>query len=246
MGRKVRVEDGFDWVALNNLPKGCYKQILGEGDDVANGARGDGASFEISESTTGDHDVEWQHTQLAYVLGGICHAFDHVEGDVISFGVYAPATAGVSNTGAGDYDKSIVGAGKYRFRPVGEGEGDWDLNISETLNGNVGFTKAVPYPNPYGTGYFNFNPATGALTAAPAGNGGYDVYDHAKELSTFVFRIPVVAVLDLRDDGVVSTPVLPHYRWRVRYNRASASAFRCCWRITLGFYDTRTGLWGDA
>jgi hypothetical protein len=245
MGRRTRAEDGFEWIALNNLPKGCYKHLVGIGDNISSGVRGGGSAFNISESTSGDHDVTWQFLQVAYLLGGMCDAYDQADGDTISFGVYAPSTAGSSNPGAGDFDKSLVAASKYRFQPVAAGTGDWDLNISETLNANVAFTKAVPYPNPYGTGYFNFNPTTGVMTTAPNGDGAYDIYDHDKELSSFVYKIPVTDFMDLRDDGVVSTPVLPHYKYRVRYNRTIAAAFRCCWRLSLGFYDTRTGFWGD-
>ena len=237
-----RREDDYLWVAINNIPRGTFKQIVGVGDDIANGTRLGGTAFAIDESTSGNHDVTWQFKDTVYVLGGVCESTDADADDVISFGIKAPATAATSNPGAGAYGKQTISAAGARYTV---GAGDYDLNLTEMLNANVCFTKVVPVPNPAGTGYFDYDPLTCAVTANAGATGGYDLLDHAVELSTFVAQIPVLPYMDLRDGTIVSTPVLPHYHYRVRYERAVASAFTARWRLICGFYNTRTGLWGD-
>lgn len=239
-----RAEDNFLWVAINNFPRGTRQQLTGYGDNIANGTRGNGPKFKITGDTVGDHSVEWQFKDLRYIIGGTCEAnIDTVDDDdTISFSLHAAGTSSTATPGAGNCNKYevIPSSGMHIYVPTPSG-GAVTVDLSAKRNANVNFTAAVPVPNATQSGWFNYNPLTDALTPNYTQNGQYDLYDFENSLGYFVHKIPVIRTgpMVLQVDNIVSTPVLPHWNYRVTYARAAASDFVVRWWVATGSYDIR-------
>jgi hypothetical protein len=239
-----REEDDFLWVAVNNFPRGTRQQLTGYGDDITNGVRGAGQRMYLSGDTVGDHYVDWQFQDLRYLIGGTCEAnADAVDDeDVVSFSLRAPSTASTSTPGTGNCNavEVVPSSGMHIYVPDEAGEGDVTVDLESTLNANVGFTAAVPVPNASKQGWFNYNVVSNVLTPNYLRRGAYDLYDFETPLGHFLHKVPVLrSAMSLQVTNIVSTPILPHWVYRVTYSRAAASAFTIRWWLATGSYDIR-------
>lgn len=208
--------DGRKYVAPNLFPLGVLTNFCGASDDVAAGTIGTELLAFTSDAVE-DAVTEFQFVQWSYLAGGHLAYSGFVLGDNISLTVYSPATVGTENVGAGDYNKVDVGGGAHIFVPVAVGTGNWDLDLTELENANVAFTKVRPVPAPGGTGYFDWDPDTEAVTVNAAGTGGYHLFDVDVPLNEFVTKLPLLGTdhFPLIVPAVKPIRVLAHWVFKV-------------------------------
>ena len=220
-----KTDDGKP-IFLANLFRGDVAIVhCGVGDDIANGIRFDGQVFQSSTTLQEDKIIEWQFKEWIYLAGGILNHKNAILGDWVSFEVCAPLTSGISNPGAGFYAKQPIGGGANRFIP--QTNGGWDLNLVETLNANVQFTKVVPVPNTTKTGYFDWDEDTEIVTSNSNGEGQFDLIDVSITLSKFVAKVPLVnsvnssIAIDFTVPAVKPKKILAHWKYKVILHSAS-------------------------
>jgi hypothetical protein len=215
--------DGRKYTAPNLFPLGVLTNFCGASDDVAAGTIGtELLTFEADAQ--GDDVQEFQFVQWSYLAGGHLGHIGFALGDHVSLTVYAPATAGVENLGAGDYNKVAVGGGAHVFVPATPGTGNWDLDLTAKENANVAFTKVRPVPAPGGHGYFDWDPVTEAVTLNAAGTGGYHLFDADIALNEFVTKLPLLGTdhYPLIVPAVKPIRVLAHWIFKVTLHNTSA------------------------
>ena len=215
-------------VASNTWPISHSVVWCGEGDDVANGVVGDGADFRVEVTEVGDVSVESQFIHLVRLGGGHVYWKNCEYGDHASQLIYAPATPNiVSNPGSGAYGKLQVAAGVNMIvapgTPGADGP-DWDVDLTEKLNANVDFIRAVPIPASDGNGFFTYDPATDSLTYTP-GEGTHNLFDAEIGLAKFIRKLWLVgdgcAPLTVYDN--IPAVILPQWKSRVVVHRESAT-----------------------
>lgn len=189
--KKAREVDGAPVVAANTWPLEQSVVRCGEGDDVANGVVGGGVEYHM-QNATGDSEVTSDSQFMHPIrLGGGNIRWENCEYlDYASMKVCAPATVGTENVGSGEYAKLDLGGGASLYvapGTPGAGANDWDIDLTEKLNGNVNFTKAVPVPAVLGNGFFTTTDGT-ALAYTP-GTGTHNLFDFTLDLNMFVRKM---------------------------------------------------------
>jgi len=231
-----------------------HSMYMGFGDDVTDGERFTGQQLAVSIDKTagGETTVEWQYIDYIYLAGGIMTCKNAVVGDYANYCIGAPATAGTNNVGTGAYGKYAIGGGISMYVPAGFGgtAADWDLDLDETLNANVDFTKVVPVPAPHtlvgneevGTGFFDWDPDTGEVTFNADGTGHYNLFDTELKLTSFArFVLLGDTTYDMRTPSQKPKRLLPQWKSRVViYNstdRSSGDKLEVAWNIHYARVD---------
>lgn len=212
-------EDNRPYVAPNLFPAGYLTQYVGVADDVENGVVGGGNLLVLQSSQVEEVTLVVQFITKWYLAGGAASWKGAVAGDWVKFHLKAPATAGESNPGAGVFDKYQVAPGLNMFIPNATQQGDWDLDLEETLNANVPFTKVVPVPaskdtNGDYTGFFDWDPDTGVVMLNASQKGRYNLFDQVIPLHPFVQKVPLLgdSVESFTVPAIKPYLVLPHWQ----------------------------------
>jgi len=229
-----RTSDGKRIFLMNMFPGDVTSFHVGCSDDIENGKRFEGPLFRISTNEAGESPFEFQFMEWIYLAGGEMFAVGAGIGDRLSYEVYAPATEGVSDPGDGAFDKVEVvpGSGLNTFVPNPNGTGDWDLDLSEPLNGNVGFSKVVPVPALDGDGFFDWDGCTEQVTLNPLQKGGYHLLDFPKTLARFVQKVPLTkGEVQLTKSGIKPKKILAQWKHKVTINNATAKQLDIEWYV---------------
>ena len=226
--------DGRRYFIPSSLKKGLTPKFIGYSDDVTNGTKYNGSICGHSSSSIDDHVKEIQFINTIDLIGGKMRHFGAKYGDYVKYEIYAPATAGTSNPGAGAYDKYAIGGGVNMFIPNGTTTGDWDLNLTETLNANVSFTKVCPIPvsdssNP--NGWFDYNIDTNVCSFNALQKGYYNLFDANYTLLDYV-KIPILGDTSAPLDftlNVASKTMLPHWKHKVTVHQTTTNLLEVIW-----------------
>lgn len=227
-----RALDGRQNSLPNLFPSGVVLYIPGAGDDAA--GVGEGALFQSQSSDVvpTDHEVDFGFLDVVYLAGGQFAYTGAVVGDSADYVVYAPPTNTTSTPGAGNAD--VVG-GALIVPAVGG-------------SATVDLTKAIPVPNPTGTGRWDWTAAPdlvgpGAIAPNPAGKGWYDLYAVEVPLTHFVASVPMVGdnQVSLTVPAIVPARLLPQWRHRVRIRNSGGShALSVVWSLVMARARTTT------
>lgn len=211
-------------------------QFTGSGDDITNGTRFEGTKFHANVTTQGESSYEWQFMEWVDINGGGVNAHACVRSDYIHYQIYSPATA--STVESGDFDKHNLGGPYNMYIPATPGQGAYSIDLEETLNSNVGFTKAVPVPA-NGTGYFDYDMDANTLTVDYAGTGDYNLFDFSIILTRIVNYFPLMGDVDKNSFVVPASygakRLLPHFKHKMIINVSAASPdIDLIWWLFLG------------
>ena len=233
-GDAPQTSDGKPIVLPQLLRGDILACFAGKCDDIVNGTRWGGNSFCIESTVAEDKTVEIQFLEWVYLVGGEGFYKGAVIGDYADMTMTAPATAGTNNPGAGAYNKVDVG-GFNIFVPAPGVDGDWDLDLEETLNANVGFSKVVPVPSADGTGWFDWSEDE-TVTFNATQTGGFNLFDAAIPLTHFVIENPLMGdnKLSLLVPATKPKRVLPHWTMTVKLHNSTAKDLDLCWYFYLG------------
>jgi len=230
-----RFSDGKPHYVPDIFPSGMVSNYTGVSDDVSNGVKFAGTEFSKAYVMGGSDSIEFQFIEWSYLAGGMVFYDGGKPGDKVSFSIYAPATVGTSNPGAGNYLKYEIAPNTHVYIPYPNG--GWDLDLSEKLNGNVTFTKVVPVPAPgNNTGWFDWDPDTETVSINVTGKGGYNLIDQPISLATFVSKIPLIGngEVPLVIPAVKPMRVLAHWIHKVVIVNNSDKALDVGWILYLG------------
>jgi len=225
------VEGDTPVVAANTWPIEQYVVWCGEGDDVTGGNVGGGTEFRAELTAEGDTTVESQYIHPVRLGGGCIHWNGCEYGDYANLTIYAPATSNiVENTGSGAYAKLGIGGGANMIVAPGTPGSDgpnWDIDLEETLNANVSFTKAVPVPASNNDGFFTYVAATGVLTYTP-GTGTHNLFDVSLDLTTYVRKLWMSGEGhdDLTVYDNIPATVLPQWKTKAVIHRGATGSDR--------------------
>lgn len=241
-----KMDDGKPFFAPNRFSKGIWTNRAGCSDDVDNGVRYGGSDFTINEinAEVGNYTFEARFIEPIELAGGqyYCWAGGDI-GSHLTMEVYAPATVGTSNTGAGAFNKVEVvpSSGMHIYVPAPGVDGDWDIDLDEKLNTNVSFTKAVPVPNAFRTGYFDYDPVNNILSVNASGKGKFDLYDFQTGLGKFMVKshVPPDTLMDCVDTTVTPFQLLPHWVVLATYYNATQQDIGITFKLYVGRYDIR-------
>lgn len=227
--------DGRRIVLPSTIGDSQAVQHTGFGDDITNGTRLNGQQFKAERTGAGQTVVQWQFMEWITEAGGVMHYVGAGFGDKFSYEIYAPASVGTSNPSSGMYNKMDVG-GVNIFIPAA-GDGDWDLNLSETLNANVDFTKLIPVPADNNDGFFNYDKNTNELTLAANQNGKYHLFD--ADISLIRMLNGICMNGNGTDDFNVPASygakfLLPHWKHKVTIDQVSAGTLQAAWHLFIG------------
>lgn len=232
-----RTSDGRDIVIPVLFRGDLNTMFCGVGDDIGNGDRFVGQKMQVSSAVVEDKVIEWQHMEWIYIAGGLVQCSGAVLGDTLKYEIIAPASVGTSNVGSGAYGKLDIGGGVSMYvnpaTPGADGP-DWDLNIVETLNGNVGFSKVVPVPtNPEGTGFFDWDPDTETVTYDADEKGNYNLFDGELNLGLFVpyFNLLGSEKYDLLVSSTKPKRLLAQWKHKVTLHNSSAKTLEAVWNL---------------
>jgi len=230
---------GTPIVLMNMFRGNVQPAYAGCADDVSTGKRWDGPKFELAwdAGDTNPVSLDWQYVEFVFLAGGAVHPVDGQFGDYLDYLIAAPASPAASAPGAGAYAKQeiIPGSGIHRFAP--QDGGGWDLDLTAKLNANVKFTAVVPVPNPKQQGFFNWSPATEAVTVAPQGSGQFDLLDKLIPLANFAPKLRVSGSewQQLLVAGVKPKRLLPHWKHRLRWTVTGGVVSRKLeWTLFIG------------
>ncbi len=238
--RTPLTSDGKPIHLSNMFPGNVNINYPGEGDDITNGTLRGGAAFEYNGSSVGSTDIEWQFKDWRYMAGGELIYTGADLGDYISYRNYAPATSGTSVTaGTGDHAKIDTGLGFNMWAPAGTpgaGSADWDIDLTETLNENVDFSKVVPVPSDDQTGLYDWDPDTEAVTINEDGKGKFDLFDAEIQLTEFVSKARMLGTngITLTVPAIKPKRILPHWKHKVTIYQAGTHTLKACWFLYTG------------
>lgn len=211
------------------------------GDDVTNGVKLCGTRLQLQQTDSGTNTFEWQYITKIYINGGNVVYNNAIYGDYIKYEIYAPATVGTQNVGAGAYDKYSLGGGANMFIPNGTTEGDWDLNLTEKLNSNVDFTKVVPIPASDNDGYFDYDEDTELVTLNATGTGNSNLFDFDFKLIEFINDVGIMGTRyqSFTPGSYGAKKLQPHYKHKVSLYRSDTGTVSIVWNIFIGRVDAR-------
>jgi len=230
-----RFLDGKPHYVPNIFPSGALSNYTGVSDDVVNGVKFAGVEFSKSYTTGVSDIVEYQFIEWSYLVGGMTFYTGGKVGDKISFSLYAPATVGIENPGAGSFMKYVISPNTHIYIPYPNG--GWDLDIDVKLNANVDFTKVVPIPAPgENTGYFDWDPITETMSVNFNGDGRYNLIDQPMLLAMFISKIPLIGSgqIPLMLPAVKPMRILPHWIHKITIVNSSDKDLEVGWILYLG------------
>lgn len=232
--------DGKPLFAPNRFSQGIMTNRTGVGDDVENGIRFGGEFINFDITTSGEHYLTVQFIEPTEVAGGSFYAWEGSEMyDHLSFEVNVDATPSVLTSGIGNMSKFPIFEGAPVNIYVPTVSGDWTIDLSETLNENVKFTKATPVPNPYKTGFFDYNGLTNTLTVNTNQKGQFDLYDFPMRLGQFMTKIFIAPkeTMNCVDPAVKPFACLPHWKLKATLFNHKDKNFRLSCKLYVGRYD---------
>ena len=239
--RVARTVDGAAVVAANTWPIEQSVVWCGESDHIPTGTIGGGQYYRVQTTTAGNTDLESQYLEEVRLGGGYLFWEGAAYGDYAEMKVFAPATVAVSNPGAGEYGKLDLGGGAHVYVPgatPGADGPDWDIDLSETLNANVAFTKAVPVPAVNGDGFFTY--ADELLTSTP-GTGTHNLFDFQLDLNEFVRKMWLLGANSQSLTILENIPavLLPQWRGCVRIHKeAVGGTLNVVWTMLISRSQT--------
>ena len=224
--RAPMTDDNSPYISPNMFPLGSITHFCGIADNVTTGVEKGGDLFTVESAIVEDKEFDFQFVRWSYIAGGHIFYKGSVLGDAVSFETRVPATVGISNPGAGWYHKYeiVPSSGMHIYAPSATQTGDWDLDLTETLNANVGFTKAAPVPSPGYNGYFDYDvDDPDKVTLNTDGKGGYNLFDFAMQLDEFVSKVPLLGDdhFPLTVPAVKPVKLLPQWTFRVTLHNSS-------------------------
>jgi hypothetical protein len=232
------MDDGRPIQVTARYTEGKNVVFTGVGDDITAGTLWGGGRFKLSTSSVETNTLEWQFFEPVEIVGGhVCGDAGDID-DWVTLKIYAPLTAGTSVTaGTGEYEK-VASGGVNIYKP--DGAKDWDLNITETLNANVAFTKAAPVKSATSTGYFDWDEATGVITKNAGGTGEYNIVDADVDIVNHMVKYPTFSTFSAPVVVQESKPelVLPHWKFHVTWNSATAVSKNLAWALQLARITT--------
>jgi hypothetical protein len=181
-----KTTDERDIITNNRIPLGYTIYPTGSSDNITNGTYGDGQAIKLDANNP---LAVFQSIGHWYGIGGRIIWENATLDDYLNATLYAPATTGLTNT-QGNFTKVeiIPSSGMHIILPTPPGQGDWSMDLTATLNANVGILKAAPVPAEGNTGYFNYDSDNNVLTPA-AGDGSHNLYDFDIPLFKFANKI---------------------------------------------------------
>lgn len=231
-----KTTDGKPILLINLFPGNTQINYPGQGDDITAGARHTGTAFEYTSVSAGETDIAWQFIEWVYLAGGEIRHIGAKLGDWISYRIHAPATVGTSVTaGTGNHAKIDTGLGFSMWVPAGTpgaGSADWDIDLTETLNANVAFTKVNPVPDSNNEGMYDWDAETNAVTLNP-GKGAYNLFDADIPLTEFVSRTRLLGtgIISLTVPAVKPKRILPHWKHAVKINHVGTDQLDIVWYL---------------
>lgn len=217
-------DDDRPYISPNMFPLGSITNFCGVADNVTSGVEKGGDLFTVESGEVENKEFPFQFVRWSYIAGGHIFYKGAVLGDAISFETRVPATVGTSNPGEGAYHKYEIATGMHIYAPSATQTGDWDLNLTETLNANVGFTKVAPVPSPGHNGYFDYDVEDpDKVVLNPAGTGSYNLFDFAMQLDEFVSRVPLLGddQFPLTVPAVKPVKLLPQWIFKATLHNSS-------------------------
>lgn len=175
--------------APNRIPPGVTVYPGGISDDIVNGAHGGGTELKLYNDLVAPVlSVDYRSLNHFYAIGGRAVWENASVADYIDAELIALASTGFA-VEAGDYEiyELIPSTGLGVFVPAsgGPGTGTHNLNLSETLNGNVSILANTPVPVAGNIGWFDYDSDNNILTANATQNGGYNLYNF--DITMFAF-----------------------------------------------------------
>lgn len=238
----ARTSDGRMIVLPSTIRDDQEVQYTGCGDDLDNGIRMAGADFKMHYDAAGDYDVTFRFIEWVDILGGVCQFSGANYGDYMHYAVSAPATVGEENEGAGGYIKYPVGDGMNIYIPHPTAEGDWDLDLEETINENVSVTKVVPIPDATKQGFFDWDSNTGLVTINETMAGGYNLFDFAIPLGRMINKCWILGTGEenyLVPASYSAKRILPHWVHTVTLHRVGSGNIYTVWKLFMGRKSTQ-------
>lgn len=183
----ITTPDGRHISSINKIPAGYTVSPTGTADDISNGSYGGGVALKTDGTDANSKIVDFQVLDHYYALGGRAYWEGADMDDCVHATLMAPASSGLTEQ-AGDYDKVEVvpSSGLHVIVPnPTPGNGQWDMDLSATLNANVSILAATPVPQAGNTGWFDYDSDTNVLSVNSSQEGGYNLYDF--DVSLFKF-----------------------------------------------------------
>jgi hypothetical protein len=203
----------------NIVPAGYYLYVTSAFDDDVNGVRGEGNVIAMERTNIGETIIEGRFIEHVYVLGGAIGAKSAEFDDWISMHVKADASAPEDRTGTsdGNANKVALGGGAHIIVPAPLNDGDWNVDGSTLVHGELN-ADLVPVPSSGGnTGYWHWDPAQDpsiypcANPAQP--DGPYNLFDFpidplVRQANRLSFLIPG----DITPPTLKGKKILPHWK----------------------------------
>lgn len=214
-----KTDDGKTYVSPNMFPLDSVTNFCGVGDNIETGIIGEGNTIGIFSSSLGYSTQEFQFAEQSYLAGGQVFFKNGEFGDHVSFLVYASATQG-TQAQESSFAKYSVASGVNIYIPYQNG--GWNLDLTETLNSNVGFSKVTPVPA-QSNGYFDIDSNGEFLTVNQNGTGEYNLFDIDIPLNEFVTKLPLIGEgnISLTVPAVKPMKMLPHWRYKITLYNSS-------------------------
>jgi len=227
--------DGSSMFTPSQFPVGMPMIFPGVGDDLASGTRFDDTQPNGIQSTVAEiKTITTRYIEDIWLVGGVVHWTGATFGDWFDYALIAPPTDGVAvAVGSGSYAKIDAGPGGM-WAPAGTpgaGSADWDLDLVETLNSNVAFTKAVPVPAR--DGFFDYS--DGALTPNAARTGLWNLFDFELTLARLAPRILILGdgEINLRAASVPARCNRAQWKHVVTVHNSTAKTLSVVWSMQM-------------
>lgn len=182
--RDVSVENGRLQNMNNRVPNGFSLYVTGVSDNISSGTFGNGEDLFFSSSKK---VIDFRQLCHYYAIGARTHW--NADCDIDNYfkaELIAPACSGATQA-VGDFIKIPITGGNM-FKPVLEGSGDWDMDLTNTLTG-TSILKATPVPSEGNQGWFDYVSDTNILTPNYEQKGGYNLFDFDITLHFFGRKI---------------------------------------------------------
>lgn len=211
----------------------------GRGDDITNNSRLRGPRLDLKQTGDGTNSLTWQYCKRIWVAGGTLIYSGAVFGDWIRYDIFAPATAGTSNPGAGEFDKYeiVAESGLYTYIPNATHEGDWDVSLTARCNANVEFSKAVPIPTSGGFFDYDYDSDGGNLTLNTAQTGNTTLFDFDFDLIEIVNDVGILGNRSLPFSLPASwgaKALQPQWKHKVTINHEGSGDLETTWHLVPG------------